>query len=189
MNMPTTKSRPPRAPPSLSSPTRKPRSSSSVASIGGGGGGPSGGPDRTAERKPSHQNHNSKHQNHHHRRTNTDSSKFSLVSALTDASGEFVAPRRRTLSWDHDETQNHHHQQLQQQQQPPSTSKPNNKMQHQRDNTIHRGGNGNDKLPMDCQTNAEVYYNRSYLKISDMLNSKTKRTNLHQEIYLTRSLQ
>jgi hypothetical protein len=85
----------------------KPRSSSSGASIGAGGGG--GGPvsEKPTEKKHTQQNQSAKSHNHrHHRRTNTDSSNFSLVSALTDASGDFVAPRRRTLSWDLDETQN-----------------------------------------------------------------------------------
>ena len=37
-----------------------------------------------------------------HKRTSTDATNYSFLSALTDASGgEYTAPRRRTLSWDH----------------------------------------------------------------------------------------
>jgi hypothetical protein len=35
-----------------------------------------------------------------HTRTHTDNTNFTFLSALTDVTGEFAAPKRRTLSWD-----------------------------------------------------------------------------------------
>lgn len=39
-----------------------------------------------------------------HARTHTDNTNFTFLSALTDATAEFAAPKRRTLSWDNNET-------------------------------------------------------------------------------------